>query len=271
MNFVTADSAYQVVIKSLLGVPINASPRGFDTREIRNAYFSVANPHPHPITTCDAELNKKISKYTEAEFKLHERGCRSADEFAAYAPFWNNVANKDRTINSAYGYLIWFNRGYDGLTPWMFAKAQLERDIETRQAVLAFQLPEHRTLTTKDLVCTMHGWFSIRDNRLNFDIVMRSNDAILGLVYDMPWFISLMWKMRAALATTYPDLVVGTYSHYVHSLHLYDRDVERACKIVGIDYNGYKAASNETKEMGRTQLPKTAEIPPSSWSAGGGG
>jgi thymidylate synthase len=62
---------------------------------------------------------------------------------------------------------------------------------------------------------------------------MRSNDLTLGLVYDLPWFISLIYKMKDDLQETYPDLKIGTYTHYVHNIHIYDRDEDKILKMLG--------------------------------------
>lgn len=118
-------------------------------------------------------------------------------------------------------------------TPWDWAKMSLIQDKDTRQAILRFSLPEHQWNGNKDQTCTLHGYFQIRDNKLDLTINMRSNDLTLGLVYDLPWFISLMYTMQGELRDTYPDLQVGTYTHYVHNLHIYDRDQEKILKMLG--------------------------------------
>ncbi len=112
-------------------------------------------------------------------------------------------------------------------TPWDWAKNCLMQDKDTRQAILRFSLPSHQWFGNKDQVCTMHGHFRIRDDRLNLTIVMRSNDAVRGLVYDMPWFCSLIFRMRADLLIHYPELKDGTYTHFAHSMHIYERDEHR--------------------------------------------
>lgn len=118
-------------------------------------------------------------------------------------------------------------------TPWDWAKLSLIMDKDTRQAILRFSLPEHQWVGNKDQTCTMHGLFMIRENKLNLTINMRSNDMTLGLVYDMPWFISLMYRMQEELKEMYPQLGIGTYTHYVHNIHVYDRDEDKILKMLG--------------------------------------
>lgn len=182
------------------------------------------------------ERNEKIKKYTHAEFDLYESGKNRAEDFAKHAPFWREIANPDGTVNSAYGYLIYVRRTCgerEPYTPWEWARTSLERDKDTRQAFIRFSLPEHQWFGNKDQVCTMHGQFMIRDDHLHLTIVMRSNDVVKGLVYDMPWFNWLIYKMRDQLIPTYPDLKIGTYTHFAHSLHMYERDLPLVLDMIG--------------------------------------
>lgn len=203
----------------------------------------VHEPSPEPIVTQDEERNAKIAKYTMAEFALYDSGTNAVEDFARHAPFWREIANPDGTVNSAYGHLIWKTHscghhtkhqqlGY-GMTPWQWAAYQLTKDKDSRQAFLRFSLPEHQWIGNKDQVCTMHGNFLIRNDRLHLTIVMRSNDVVKGLVYDMPWFCSLMFRMQHELVTQYPDLKVGTYTHIAHSLHVYERDLPLVYSMLG--------------------------------------
>ena len=118
-------------------------------------------------------------------------------------------------------------------TPWEWCLESLKNDKDTRQAILRFSLPEHQWMGNKDQTCTMHGNFLIRDDKLNLSIVMRSNDLVRGLVYDLPWFCGLIDKMIVDLRDAYPTLKKGTYTHTVHSLHIYEKDEKTILKMLG--------------------------------------
>lgn len=205
------------------------SPRGQKCREELNARVDIAQPDDRPIVTVDPERNAKIAKYTNAEFDLYARGIDSVVSFARHAPFWLPLANRDGTVNSAYGKIVWYDRTYDQgtMTPWQWAKETLLSDRSTRQAVLLFAQPRHFIRGVRDLVCTCHGWFAERCNKLNLTVVMRSNDVVRGFVYDVPWFCRLLQTMAAEIGST-----VGTYTHLAHSLHLYESDVGLARRMV---------------------------------------
>jgi thymidylate synthase len=225
------------------------SPRGYKVREIRDFKFVVTDPTLEPIVTADEERNEKIAEYFEKERELYDSCSNTVEDFAAAAKFWKKIANPDGTINSAYGYLIWKNLSMGNiefepekelLTPWEWAKESLLRDKDTRQAFVKFSLPKHQWMGNKDQPCTMHGNFLIRDGKLFLTVVMRSNDVMKGLVYDMPWFIGLMFKMRNELIAKYPTIKICTYTHLAHSMHMYEEDLEAINKMIGNDGRGWQ-------------------------------
>lgn len=236
--------AYLDTIQDVLDNPdFICAPRGQKILEKTDYSFRVRMPSSEPVITADPERNRTIAEYTAKEMALYDSCSNSLEAFAKASKFWEKIANPDGTINSAYGYLIWSkksqgNYGYEHAaesfrSPWEWAKQTLIADKDTRQAVMAFALPEHRWVGNKDQVCTLHGNWLIRDDRLNLSIVMRSNDLSKGLVYDLSWFVSLMDKMVAELKPTYPDLNKGTYTHTAHSMHIYERDIPQMKKMLG--------------------------------------
>ena len=64
------------------------------------------------------------------------------------------------------------------------------------------------------------------EDKLFTTAVMRSQDVVKGLPYDMSFFIYLQERMVDELQQTYPGLKIGTYSHLSHSMHAYVRDAK---------------------------------------------
>jgi thymidylate synthase len=261
--FSSTTEAYVNVIASVLNKPDHiTSPRQRPIREKLNMSFSVLAPTSDPITTLDASRNDDIRRYTMMEMDLYNQLTNQASDFVKASRFWSKIANPDLTVNSAYGWLIWGRKSVGNIhyeypltckdwdekigegdcpldpqemmrTPWDWAKQSLIADKDTRQAFLRFSLPEHQWFGNKDQVCTMHGIFFIREDRLHLTVVMRSCDCVKGLVYDMPWFCSLLQRMREELLFTYSGLQMGTYTHIAHSLHIYENDVDIVKKMIG--------------------------------------
>jgi thymidylate synthase len=244
----TPSEAYLGTLKDILENPeYISSPRGQRCYEKMDYTFKILNPSTEPIKTLDLERNKVIESYTAKEVELYNSCTNLAEDFGKASKFWLNLANPDGTVNSAYGHLIWAKRSHGShfelsgtsegptvRTPWEWAKGSLIRDKDTRQAVLRFSLPEHFWIGNKDFVCTLHGLFSIREDRLNLTITIRSQDMVFGSTYDWPWFCSLINRMVEELKPSYPNLVPGTYTHIAHNIHIYERDLEKVKKMLGM-------------------------------------
>ncbi len=262
-TYVNIDEAYLGTLWDIyFNYDFKAAPRNIPVRECLDYSFTIERPEARTIVTKDPERNKIIASYTAKETELYDSCSNRVEDFAKASKFWEKLACPDGTVNSAYGYLIWKNISHGNhrfematngeevpafggnpdfirkkdscyRTPWQWAKESLIADKDTRQAIIRFSLPEHQWKGNKDQTCTMHGNFLIREDRLFLSIVMRSNDLVLGLVYDLPWFISLMDKMIEELKPHYPNLTKGDYTHTVHSLHIYERDEEKVLKMLG--------------------------------------
>lgn len=240
MEYQNIHEAYSGVLKDVYFNPdYRAAPRGLPIREKVDYSFTVLNPTSESIKTADAERNNVIADYTGKEFNLYDSGTNAASEFAKASKFWSKLSNPDGTINSAYGFLLWKNYSCTSnfsnraMTPWEWAKESLLADKDTRQAILRFNLPEHCWIGNKDFTCTLTGNFLIRNDKLLLTMVMRSNDVVYGLAYDLPWFCCLMDKMLEELKPTYPNLQKGTYTHFAHSMHAYEKDAEVIQKMIG--------------------------------------
>lgn len=171
-------------------------------------------------------------KYIAAEFLWYFMGRNDVAWISKYAKFWEHIQNPDGTVNSSYGNLLFTKKNEHGLAQYEWALQSLIKDKDTRQAVLHFNLPVHQNFDNKDFVCTMYGIFQIRDNRLNFTVHMRSNDAILGLPTDIAFFATLQMQMLKHLKETYPTLELGTYTHIANSLHIYERHFDIVEKML---------------------------------------
>lgn len=247
MKYYDKDHVYEDISRAYLGTlehvllypTYKSAPRGIPIRERVNYMFHIENPTNEPILTHDAERNVVIADYTTKEMELYNSGTNRVEDFAKASKFWEKIANGDGTINSAYGYLIWKNKSCgpdddDQITPWDWAQKSLLADKDTRQAILRFSLPEHSQIGIKDFPCTLFGNFLIRDDKLHLTITMRSNDLWLGLTYDLPWFCGLLDRMLEDIKYVYPNVTKGTYTHIAHSAHIYERDLAKIEKALGL-------------------------------------
>jgi thymidylate synthase len=124
------------------------------------------------------------------------------------------------TLYGAYGPRLFRMRGIDQLAN-VIRKLRDERD--TRQAVV--QLFDARDIVAehKDVPCTCTLQFMRREGRLHMVTFMRSNDVFVGLPHDVFAFTMVQEYVARSIGVT-----LGTYTHMVGSLHLYNKDLKRA-------------------------------------------
>lgn len=110
---------------------------------------------------------------------------------------------------------------------------ELKSDRHSRRAVLTIHntredLPKALERDgTKDVPCTLAIQFLLRRDMLRMRVTMRSNDAWLGLPYDLWQFGMLHTAFAHAL-----EVGVGPYTHSVGSLHVYQEHFSDAHQIV---------------------------------------
>lgn len=225
MHWIRSDNislAYQQLLAQVQQKGIPQSPRDIATRELRNCLIEITVPCNELPVIASTERQKKMRKYAAAEGELYETGTLVADEWSTKASkFWGKLADSYGLINSNYGFLIQKVRDARGKTQWEWAKHCLEKDPDTRQAILHINRPKHQYEGVKDFPCTMHFQFFIREGLLELDVVMRSQDVVKGFPYDVKWFMSRQLLMAEELGVP-----PGPYTHLVHSMHMYDKDLE---------------------------------------------
>lgn len=200
--------------------------RGLKTKELQN-YQIVFKPYQRFINFPSRKLSLK---YIKEELYWYFNADKNDLSICEHAKIWKDLVNDDKTINSNYGAII-FNGQFERII------TTLCNDKYSRRAVI--MIGDNDNLSdeeTKDIKCTNSIVFSIRNNKLEMFVHMRSNDAIFGLCNDVPFF-SIIHEMAYVLLKNvmYEDLIYGNYTHYVNSLHIYERHFHMLKKIVLLD------------------------------------
>lgn len=104
---------------------------------------------------------------------------------------------------------------------------ELLHDEDSRRAVVTiYDGRADLGQSTQDIPCTLTAQFFIRGAALHTRVSMRSNDAWLGLPYDLMQFCGLHCAMADVLTVD-----CGRYTHTVGSMHLYERNWEDAASL----------------------------------------
>jgi len=199
-----------------------SSPRGMKIKESTNIEIVLTDPTSNLFYN---EYRSPKLEYLYPELLWYFLGRNDLSFISKYSKFWNKLTTNG-ILNSAYGNLIFTQKNKYGYSEYTWALTSLIRDKDSRQAIIRFNKPEHSYNNNLDFVCTLNGIFNIRDNKLNFTTIMRSQDVWFGIIYDIPFFTILMQQMLSHLKKYYPELELGVYTHYVISEHIYEKDFD---------------------------------------------
>jgi len=185
------------------------------TKALFNIGFEMAKPYERNITH---DWRKFRQDYAFAEWEWYlsgDRNIKKLGELYGKVPeIWKHMADDYGNVNSNYGWQ--WNRMYQ----LDYVIDRLKSDKNTRQATISIYDGKEHPLYHKDTPCTYAIQFTIVNDKLNMCVTMRSNDLWYGFCNDQYCFSQL--QEMVALETEYD---VGSYFHFAHNLHLYERDL----------------------------------------------
>lgn len=206
--YINATEAFEHLYSKIMeqGVYTNVG-----TKAIYNTGFYILSPKQRVITT---EWRKFSEKYAEREFAWYMSGNRSVEDIKKYAPIWDKMHGGDNIVNSNYGYQ-WMRNG-------QLEKCikQLKENKDTRQAWFTIFDGKEKDKYKYDTPCTLSVGFDIKpgSNALDMCVTMRSNDLVYGFCNDQ-----YCWTKLQEIIASELGIPVGTYYHFAHDLHIYER------------------------------------------------
>lgn len=210
---------YSDVCKALTLAPI-VTTRGLTTQEVTEAHLVLFNPLNSIVTLTERNLDMR---YCLGEICYYLDGRTDLASIYSYSKFWAKVSDDGKTVNSAYGYRLFYAKNKYEFKQLEYVIDVLISDPYSRKAVMPIYNKDDAH-DSKDNPCTMFVQLLIRGNSLECHVTMRSNDVWLGLPYDVAFFTLVQQIAYTKLKRTYPDLKLGFYFHNVTSLHAYEKD-----------------------------------------------
>lgn len=177
-----------------------------------------------PENALPIHTGRQVSRKVAAVEALQLIGGFSDPEWAVkHAPGLQPYRDPDGSFYGAYGERIG--------TQLTSVYSKLTNEPLTRQAVMTLWNPEKDNEPHhRDYPCTIAIGFSLTGHaldRLNMRVQMRSNDAWMGLPYDMFQFGQLQLTLANIIGVT-----AGYYVHNAWSLHLYEENVAESYNVV---------------------------------------
>jgi thymidylate synthase len=118
------------------------------------------------------------------------------------------------TLNGAYGYR-W--RHHFQIDQIRAVCDLLEKDPQSRRAVVAMWDPFTDLDESRDLPCNTHIYFRVRGFQLDMTVCNRSNDAYWGLFGANAVHLSILHEVMSSAL----NLALGTWTHFTNNLHVY--------------------------------------------------
>jgi len=146
-------------------------------------------------------------------------GREDSESIEYYIRDYGQFAEKDGTVHGAYGPRLF---GLRGINQVENVRESLKRD-DSRKAVIQLFSAEDIDQKYNDVPCTCAIQFFRRGGKLDMFTSMRSNDAFVGLPHDI-----FAFTMLQEIFARDAGLALGSYSHAVGSLHLYDANRSKA-------------------------------------------
>jgi thymidylate synthase len=221
----TANEAWSLAIGAFSddGPSLRQPSRAGNTKELLHAVISIADPRQRWIPARQPAINPAFA-IAEALWMLWGRND------AALPVFFNSAYPKFNgpgpTYGGAYGHRLRTAFGMDQLTR---AANALATSGDSRQVVLQIwdgteDLPSEAGIARRsDIPCNLLSMLKVRENRLHWTQVLRSNDLILGVPYNVVQF-----TMLQEIIAGWIGIDVGSYTHISDSLHMYERDVPKS-------------------------------------------
>lgn len=224
-NALTADDVWQQVADEFRcnkAITLRQASRAGDTREILHVCLSISDSRQRWIPSRMPPLNVAFAL---AEIIWIVRGRNDS----AFLNYFNNelrkFAGEGATYHGAYGYRLRKTFGVDQLER---ARTTFANNPDSRQVVLQLwdakqDLPNEKGREAdSDIPCNVSALLKVRNRRLEWTQVMRSNDVFRGLPYNLVQFTALQEVLAGWLG-----LEPGGYYHISDSLHVYENCIEK--------------------------------------------
>ncbi len=214
-TFKNADEAYKYFFREILknGVAFD------DTQALFNVGFTIKNPTDNHIVDKGCIVPRNWNpEYAQAEWQWYLSGdkniSRLGEIYGKIPPIWERMADEDGNVNSNYGWQ------WERTSQLDIVIDMLRLNPQTRRAAISIYDAKEISDYATDTPCTYAVQFTILNNRLNMCVTMRSNDLWYGFCNDQYCFSNLQLLVAQRLR-----IQIGTYYHFAHNLHLYNKQI----------------------------------------------
>ena len=220
--------------------------RNGQTKELTHVCMSISNPTQRWVERRKPTISPA---FAIAELVMIMNGSDEAFLLNAWNPALPKYQGKYDRYPGAYGKRLRYSFGFDQINR---AYDALKNNPESRQVVMEIWKPDIDLPQCKgrpnndDIPCNICSLLKIRNGKLLWTQIMRSNDIVFGLPYNFLQFTFLQEIIAGWL-----NVGVGEYMHISDSLHMY---VDNKCcidleKNVHLNTEQLKLEKNESENV----------------------
>ena len=226
----TLDDLLRGVYKKLLATKNHAKPTRGKIWEESGVLLGLKNPRARISRT--ENRGRVFSALGELLWYL--AGTNELEFICYYISRYRDESEDGETIYGGYGPRLFNSRGQNQLDNVV---RLLKENQTSRKAVIQLFDSDDLAFPRKEVPCTCTLQFMIRDRKLHMFTSMRSNDAYFGLPHDIFCFTMLQEIIARTLSVE-----LGTYKHFVGSLHLYEKNIEGATQYLDEGWQSSKTS-----------------------------
>jgi thymidylate synthase len=215
-----ADAVWRSAFDTISKGPKEIQPsRAGDTLELLHCVVTIKDPRQRWIACRVPPLNVA---FAIAEVVWIMRARRDSAFLAHRSRSFPSFVGQCTDLSGAYGARL---RAHFGVDQIGRAADALAASPSSRQVVLqiwdaAVDLPDQDgTPTSSDVPCNLTSLLKVRNGKLEWTQIMRSNDLFRGLPYNVVQFTMLQEVIAGRIGVD-----VGSYNQWSDSLHLYVAD-----------------------------------------------
>lgn len=200
------------------GADVYSERTGYSTKALPGLTYELNPSDGFPLLT----LRKIPVRLFCAEVVWMITGHKHLDFIRQFTKIWDDFAEDDGTMETAYGYRWRHHFGRDQLLDLV---QHLRDEPSSRQGVVLMWDPASDGLTApkkKNVPCPFTWTANIIENRLNLHLIIRSNDMMLGNPHDTAGFALLQAMLAQELGVQVGKLTVSISHAHIYENH-YDQ------------------------------------------------
>jgi|GEM_PF-921581 len=188
-------------------------------------------------------FSRELLAYLKGSLNVH-------DGLFQASSAWLSLADDNFEIASNYGYYVFHQRipEANNITQYEWVIQNLERNLDSREAFININQPQHKVDISKDFPCTIGMQFFVSNNYLCCAVSSRSTDIYTGLPYDMGFFAFVTELVYKDLKERLPEeksekLKLGHVTMKTNFTQIYDKT--RDVTLAMLESDGYEYEIND--------------------------